>query len=300
MKKSNTQEKSPFDENGFILTDKVAISYIEQRFKEENLSLATLSKDGNERATENVGAVTTSDGVTRNLIFQGAADLVITDGKRTLLITRGTLPGIGKLAIPGGLKDKGESVSQTAKREGKEEANVDLTPTHSEKALEMTPIATDIRVFKQQKGTSEEDFLKFCDSRGAKPGDLMVIGTAVTLEIISEEAFDQIIEKNKGVDFNDKSAGENWQNVVLDFDDIAKGQHKDTGKPIEFSFEHHRLILVQIAKRLNELKNEKPELFKKDLSKLSKTSVTPRTGDNKPKKDTQQSTEKNRARGVGI
>jgi ADP-ribose pyrophosphatase YjhB (NUDIX family) len=77
-----------------------------------------------------IGPVTLADGITRTLFVRFAADAVLIDVARNIvLITRKHRPGAGRLAIPGGFLDvvdgRLEDVLTAARRELHEETGID-------------------------------------------------------------------------------------------------------------------------------------------------------------------------------
>ena len=53
---------------------------------------------------------------------------VIVDSGRVLLVQRGTEPALGRWSIPGGLVEVGESLSEAAAREAREETGLQVEP----------------------------------------------------------------------------------------------------------------------------------------------------------------------------
>jgi len=53
---------------------------------------------------------------------------VIVDSGRVLLVQRGTEPALGRWSIPGGLVEVGESLSEAAAREAREETGLQVQP----------------------------------------------------------------------------------------------------------------------------------------------------------------------------
>lgn len=58
----------------------------------------------------------------------GVGVVVFNDNKQVALVKRGNEPSKGLWAIPGGKVELGEQVQQTARREIKEECNIDIEP----------------------------------------------------------------------------------------------------------------------------------------------------------------------------
>ena len=74
---------------------------------------------------EYLGPITLPDGKTVSLYLRHAADAIMLDDcGQTIVITRLEPPGIGRLAIPGGFIDGGESAEEAARREAVEETGI--------------------------------------------------------------------------------------------------------------------------------------------------------------------------------
>lgn len=232
--------------NDGIITEDAAkqeiVRLVTQRF-------TTLEEIGTR--SHSVGFVTTADSVTREVFVRGAADKIVTDGERTLLLIRNTLPGIGKLAFFGGLQDKEEKIGGVAAREFTEESGLAAHFGKDIDAGEIFPITGDIRVLRPQPG-KEVNFTKFAASigdHGAKEGDLMVLGTKISMSLISPAEIDALVEQSKAqaAKLGKHSEGENQGNVVVKLADIVAGNH-------EMAFEHHVEIAKMAIAKLTELR----------------------------------------------
>jgi len=124
-----------------------------------------------------LGVINTSQGP-RRAWARHAVDLaVIDDAGQTLLIKRKFAPGEGKLALPGGLIDGGETALQAAIREAQEETGIisNLGLTSGQVADRVQPLggarvdrAFDVR---------NPFWLNQADSSGVGPDDLMMVTT---------------------------------------------------------------------------------------------------------------------------
>jgi ADP-ribose pyrophosphatase YjhB (NUDIX family) len=89
---------------------------------------------------EYLGPITLPDGKTVGLYLRHAADpILLDDCGQTVLITRRNIPGIGKLAIPGGFIDAGETAEETARREAVEETGISPVLLRSARTLAVFP-----------------------------------------------------------------------------------------------------------------------------------------------------------------
>jgi len=92
------------------------------------------------QAAEYLGPITLPDGKTVSLYLRHAADAIMLDDcGQTILITRLNSPGIGKLAIPGGFIDGGESAEAAARREAVEETGISENLLATAKTLAVLP-----------------------------------------------------------------------------------------------------------------------------------------------------------------
>jgi len=115
---------SPIIENNMIIDPATQSRLIE-------IILAADLPDTATTPAAKLGPVTLPDGTTRTLFVRFAADAVLTDAARNIvLITRKHRPGIGRLAIPGGFLDlvdgRLEDALTAARRELHEETGIDL------------------------------------------------------------------------------------------------------------------------------------------------------------------------------
>jgi len=69
---------------------------------------------------------------------------IITDGKRTVLVRRGTPPSVGEWSIPGGLAHLGETLEEAVIREALEETSLNVEPLDLVELLE--------RIFRDDQG----------------------------------------------------------------------------------------------------------------------------------------------------
>ncbi len=89
---------------------------------------------------EYLGPITLPDGKTVQLCLRHAADAILLDDHgQTILITRINIPGIGKLAIPGGFIDGDETVETAARREAVEETGISEAFLAGAKTLSIMP-----------------------------------------------------------------------------------------------------------------------------------------------------------------
>lgn len=89
---------------------------------------------------EYLGPITLPDGKTVGLWLRHAADAILLDDYgQAILITRLHNPGIGKLALPGGFIDGGETAEQAAKREAAEETGISAQLLSTAKTLAVLP-----------------------------------------------------------------------------------------------------------------------------------------------------------------
>jgi len=127
---------------------------------------------------EYLGPITLPDGKAVGLFLRHAADPVMLDDcGQAILITRLNAPGIGKLALPGGFIDPGETAEQAARREAVEETGISEKLLANAATLAVLPRLydrpADIRVaYNNLRGTA------------IKKGDVMMIPTqAVCLKL---------------------------------------------------------------------------------------------------------------------
>lgn len=89
---------------------------------------------------EYLGPITLPDGKTVSLYLRHAADaIMIDDFGQAILITRLHSPGIGKLALPGGFIDGGETAEQAARREAAEETGISESLLAGARTLAVLP-----------------------------------------------------------------------------------------------------------------------------------------------------------------
>jgi hypothetical protein len=89
---------------------------------------------------EYLGPIALPDGQTVGLWLRHAADAILLDDcGQAILITRLHNPGIGKLALPGGFIDGGESAEQAARREAVEETGISAQLLATPRTLAVLP-----------------------------------------------------------------------------------------------------------------------------------------------------------------
>ncbi|MFX1368369.1 MAG: NUDIX domain-containing protein, partial [Promethearchaeota archaeon] len=93
-----------------------------------------------------------------------AVDVVISDGKRVVLIRRGKEPFKGMLALPGGFVDYGETVEKAALREALEETGLSV------RLLDILGVYSEANR-DPRAHTISTVFLADCDSEDITEGD---------------------------------------------------------------------------------------------------------------------------------